>query len=254
VSIVVPTFNAGAHIERLAESIRHQTYQNIEVTIVDNFSRDQAVLDHLNLEAAIIYAASGMAEARNIGALRSRGSYLLHLDADMELSPTLVAECVRICELGLADAIIIPEVSAGTGFWATCAGLQKVLSRGVDGYEGTRFLSREAFDSTGGFDPDLEAGEDFDFYFRLERQGHRISRTTSVIFHHLGRLSFSEILAKYRRYGLTVPRLRAKYGASLVEKKSFVRLVVRRWRFLANDPAHAAGFILLCLLAKISEA
>ncbi len=128
VSIVVPTFNAGAHIERLAESIRHQTYQNIEVTIVDNFSRDQAVLDHLNLEAAIIYAASGMAEARNIGALRSRGSYLLHLDADMELSPTLVAECVRICELGLADAIIIPEVSAGTGFWATCAGLQKVLS------------------------------------------------------------------------------------------------------------------------------
>ena len=41
VSVVVPTFNSERFLEKCLKSIRMQTYRNVEVIVVDNFSKDR---------------------------------------------------------------------------------------------------------------------------------------------------------------------------------------------------------------------
>ena len=43
VSVIVPTFNSFAHVPKLCESILSQTYKNLEVIIIDNFSSDNTL-------------------------------------------------------------------------------------------------------------------------------------------------------------------------------------------------------------------
>jgi cellulose synthase/poly-beta-1,6-N-acetylglucosamine synthase-like glycosyltransferase len=43
VSIIIPTRNSARTLEKCLESIKHQTYSNIEVIVVDNFSDDETI-------------------------------------------------------------------------------------------------------------------------------------------------------------------------------------------------------------------
>ena len=43
VSVIVPTFNSFDHVSKLCESILSQTYKNLEVIIVDNYSSDNTL-------------------------------------------------------------------------------------------------------------------------------------------------------------------------------------------------------------------
>ena len=43
VSVVIPTYNSSATLETCLDSIKRQVYKNIEVIIVDNFSKDSTI-------------------------------------------------------------------------------------------------------------------------------------------------------------------------------------------------------------------
>ena len=43
VSVIVPTFNSSNFIHECLKSIQDQTYKNIEIIVVDNFSTDDAL-------------------------------------------------------------------------------------------------------------------------------------------------------------------------------------------------------------------
>ena len=65
-----------------------------------------------------------MSQARNIAADKASGNLILSLDSDMEFTPRVVEECINKVTAGY-DAVIIPEVSVGFGFWAKCKALEK---------------------------------------------------------------------------------------------------------------------------------
>ena len=67
VSVVIPTYNSEKTLAKCLESIKNQTYKNIEVIVVDKFSVDQTVENAKKFNAKIIQSSAEMSKARNIG-------------------------------------------------------------------------------------------------------------------------------------------------------------------------------------------
>lgn len=88
VSVIVPLYNKALWVERCIQSIIDQTYQNIEILIVNDGSTDNgrevvAAIDDSKIK---IYDKSngGVSSARNLGIEKAKGEYIAFLDADDE--------------------------------------------------------------------------------------------------------------------------------------------------------------------------
>lgn len=91
ISIIIPTYNKGKYIERAITSALRQTYENIEIIVVNDGSTDQTeklVLDICAVEKKVRLISTpnfGVSHARNVGIDNSMGEYISFLDADDEL-------------------------------------------------------------------------------------------------------------------------------------------------------------------------
>ncbi|RJP26260.1 MAG: glycosyltransferase [Candidatus Omnitrophota bacterium] len=92
VSIVIPTYNRAALLERTLESALQQTYYKTEIIIVDDGSTDNTKEVVISLQdPRVVYVRNpvnvGAPESRNIGIDRSSGKYVAFLDSDDEWDP-----------------------------------------------------------------------------------------------------------------------------------------------------------------------
>jgi glycosyltransferase involved in cell wall biosynthesis len=96
VTVIIPAFNAEAHIGDALQSIRDQTLREVEVILVDDGSHDRTVAaarqfsDTLDL-TILTQPNGGPAAARNAGIRRARGRYCALLDADDLMLPDRLA-------------------------------------------------------------------------------------------------------------------------------------------------------------------
>lgn len=118
VSIIIPTYNSERTVGLLLESIRRQTYQNIEVIVVDGFSKDRTVDIAMRYSAKVIRTHGERARAKNVGLKEAHGDYVMFIDSDMILTPGVVGECVAVASSHpKIGGVVIPERSVGRGYW-----------------------------------------------------------------------------------------------------------------------------------------
>jgi glycosyltransferase involved in cell wall biosynthesis len=244
VSFVIPTRNSQSTIKKCLRSIKGQTYRNIEIIIVDNYSGDNTVLIAREIGTTVVRRKSGRAEARNIGAKIAKGELLMSIDSDMELSPSVTEDCINVASR--YDAVIIPEVSVGEGFWAGCKALEKSCYTGDDTIEAARLFRKTAFVNVGGYDPELEFGEDWDLNLRIQEAGYRIGRISSTITHNVGRLSLRDAILRKGHYGRSLKRYQKKHPREARRQLALIRpAFVRNRGRIARDPIHGLGLILM---------
>ena len=88
ISVIIPAFNAENFIVKTLESVLSQTYQNIEVLIVDDGSTDttaEIIKSFAQKDSRISLlqqSNAGVAAARNLAIEKSRGEYIAPIDAD----------------------------------------------------------------------------------------------------------------------------------------------------------------------------
>ena len=89
ISIIIPNYNNGRYLRECVESILAQTYKQIEIIIVDDFSTDNSreIIEELKNKTAKICSVyleknKGVSNARNKGAAFSSAEYITFLDAD----------------------------------------------------------------------------------------------------------------------------------------------------------------------------
>ncbi len=102
VSVLITTHNSAKFLARCLDSIHSQTYQPIEVVIVDNASADEtrAILQQTTgLKIFYNDRNTGFAAAQNQAARAARGTWLLSLNPDATLGSTFVAELITVGEL-----------------------------------------------------------------------------------------------------------------------------------------------------------
>lgn len=87
VSVVIPVYNAEKFIKATVDSVLKQTYENIEIILCENGSKDNTVdiiksIDDPKVKVLYLGENKGAAEARNAGVMEATGDYVAYIDAD----------------------------------------------------------------------------------------------------------------------------------------------------------------------------
>ena len=100
-SIIVPAYNTGEAIRRCIDSIVAQTYDNWELIIVDDGSRDAtpAIIDEYATKDKRIHTVhisnGGVSNARNVGIEHAKGEYVMFVDSDDWIEPDYLQQVER---------------------------------------------------------------------------------------------------------------------------------------------------------------
>jgi glycosyltransferase involved in cell wall biosynthesis len=100
VSVIIPNYNRGKYLLRLLRSLQNQFFDDIEIIIVDDFSKDNTInliKEYQKEDERIIlikhHNNKGTLISRNIGIAKSKGEYIMLPDSDDILSENILKTC-----------------------------------------------------------------------------------------------------------------------------------------------------------------
>jgi len=187
VSAIVPTYNSAKYLEECLKSIQSQSYEQVELIVVDNNSTDETKEIAKRYTPHVYNYGPERSAQRNFGVKQSKGAFIFIIDSDMQLSANVMRSCIEAVSIHQSlKALIIPEESFGKGFWVQCKKLERSFYSGIDWQEAARFFVREAYEELGGYDETLTGWEDYDLPNRLENKYGKksISRVKELIYHN----------------------------------------------------------------------
>ncbi len=95
ISVIVPVYNVVDYLQRCVDSIRNQTYPNLEIILVDDGSTDKsgALAEKMAMEDRRIRVFhkenGGASSARNLGISMAEGDYIGFVDGDDYIEPKM---------------------------------------------------------------------------------------------------------------------------------------------------------------------
>ena len=185
VSVVIPAYNSAKYLNDTISSVLSQSYQNLELIIVDDGSTDNTseVVSQFLSDSRCHYIKKineGVSKARNDGAKLSKGEYLAFLDADDILLKDSILEKVGILdsmnEIGLvhSDVQLMDEDGRITGIQMTgLGGYNKHIDIllweecVIPAPSSNAMIRKHIFDEVGGYDPSFSTAADQDFLIRV---------------------------------------------------------------------------------------
>jgi glycosyltransferase involved in cell wall biosynthesis len=201
-SVVMPAYNAARTIRAAISSVLAQTFQDFELIVVDDESKDET------LEIARKFADpriktltcehSGIAATRNVGIAISRGKYVSFLDSDDVWLPSYLETMGTALDqepnaaMAYGDAWMMDDATRRIGRSKAMAasnppipsppGPHEFLIRLLHG--NFVFVSatvrRSVLLSVGGFDETLASAEDYDLWLRVVARGCRVVRPPGI--------------------------------------------------------------------------
>lgn len=110
VSVIIPAYNAEKYIEDTLDSVLNQTWQHVEVFVIDDGSKDNtfAIAQKYASDKITVLQQKnqGACVARNKGLSLSTGDYIQFLDADDLLSPDKLEKQLQVLQ-GRQDLLAI---------------------------------------------------------------------------------------------------------------------------------------------------
>lgn len=216
VSVVIPTKNSSKTLAECLRSVRNQTYSDVEIIVVDDYSSDDTRDIAKQFGAAVLSCTGERSRQVNNGVRIGRGEFVYRVDGDFVLEKGVIAESVRGLRNENADGALIHNASdPSISIWAHVRNLERDMYKDDDLNVAIRFLTRSAYDSLGGFDESLVAGEDYDLHNRFLSKGFRYVRVQSIEVHLGEPKRASETILKHYYYGKSLGRFvqKNKYRA-----------------------------------------
>lgn len=103
ISVIVPVYNVEQYLERCVNSIRNQSYHNLEIILVDDGSTDRSSImcdtyarDDFRIKV-IHKANGGLSDARNAGLAIATGAYIGYVDSDDWIEPEMYRKLYEAC-------------------------------------------------------------------------------------------------------------------------------------------------------------
>ena len=234
ISVIVPAYNAERFLAETLDAIQRQTYQNIEVLVVDDGSTDatvevaQSYIDKDPRFRLIRQSNGGVARARNAGIKAARGRLISPCDADDLWGPNKLMNQMAVFTEGGSEMGLVYSWSAvvnsdglvtnydhnpsdhGWVFDRMCRG-------NLVGNGSAVLMLKAAVVKAGGYDASLrdrgaQGCEDFKLYAKISADHtFGVSRIYDIGYRHTdGNMSsdFSEML---RSYEIVMDELKRQY-------------------------------------------
>lgn len=120
ISVVIPVYNVENYVGKCIDSVLNQTYQNLEIVLVDDGSTDNSgsICDEYMKKYSNIKVVhkenGGLSDARNCGINICHGDYITFIDSDDSIKKNYVAYLYELmqqydCEMSICDFEYINE-------------------------------------------------------------------------------------------------------------------------------------------------
>jgi glycosyltransferase involved in cell wall biosynthesis len=180
-SIIIPSYNRAHIITRAIQGVLDQTFQDYEIVIVDDGSKDHTkeILQEYsdNFKIKYVYQNNaGVCAARNTGAKQATGEFLVFLDSDDTVEKSWLEDFYHL---------VIQNKD-----WLFCSmkmvklDKSEVLVSALDPYKdgksigngipGSWAIKRDVFFKVGMFDENIKFGENVELRFRLNQEELKI--------------------------------------------------------------------------------
>lgn len=254
VSIIVPTYNRRASVERLLWALGEQTHpaDRFEVLVIDDGSTDgtrdrlHQLLPRYTLRV-LEQAHQGPAEARNLGVASATAPLIVFLDDDVVPARDLVAVHVASHASAGPSAVVIGPMSPPVGWprsawvrWeeeklqsqydAMLAGEWSCTERQF--YTANSSLSRALFAAAGGFDASFKRAEDVELGYRLRNMGARFVFNPAADVLHFASRTFTAWRRTPYQYG--------RYDVIMSREKGHEALPLALREFSGRHPLNRA--------------
>lgn len=177
VSVVVPAYNAGRFLRESLGSVLAQTFQDLEVVVVDDGSKDDTPAVVLSFGDAVRYVRQenqGVSAARNRGIELSQGRFVAFLDADDIWSPEKLERQMACLAEGGACYSAFRRIGPDGGDRGRSSAPRRgtllehlLLVGNVVGTPSTVVVERSLLTQSGGFDRQLSQCADWDLWIRV---------------------------------------------------------------------------------------
>lgn len=226
VSVIIPNFNYEEYVADAIESVLNQTYENIELIVVDDGSTDNSwkVINRYRDRLKLIKSKNGgVSSARNIGLTAIQGDYVAFLDSDDYWYPNKISSQVSVIienkadiafsAVEVCDENLVPEaiMFSDVGFNYFTSYLKRPTSAAIPLACSNALVRTDKVRDSFWFDTNLHTSADIDFFRRLVQR--------SVV------VKSDQVLVKYRRHPNSMSRttISEYYKDNLVAVKRMVR-------------------------------
>ncbi|RLJ64378.1 hypothetical protein CLV86_1496 [Lacinutrix venerupis] len=212
VSFVIPCYNDFEYIEEAVDSALNQTYNNIEIIVIDDGSnsKTKSILKEIEpkISKLITQENKGQSTARNVGIENANGQYIVVLDSDDYFEPTFCEKAIEIitnnssvklvtCFVNILDpngkiSFFKPKGGNVSNFLTSNSALGSLMFRKLD------------WKISHGYDESMRFGfEDWEFYLRLLENGGETFVIREYLFNYRRRANSTTNSANKVKYDLT---------------------------------------------------
>ncbi|MCL2452013.1 glycosyltransferase, partial [Candidatus Saccharibacteria bacterium] len=141
-SIIIPVYNASQSIANLVDHVLSQEFRDFELFLIDDGSTDDSLkiirgLAKNDSRITVVHKKNGGASsARNVGLKKMRGKYVMLLDADDDIDPTMISKLVNKITVEKVDlvtcSILFNHIKNGKIISSTDAYPRPTLTRRAD--------------------------------------------------------------------------------------------------------------------------
>ena len=236
VSVIVPAFNEAVTIETCLRSLAGQTYDKLDVLVVDDGSTDETAervtatitriggTPHVSL---VRKSNGGKASALNTGIGMTSSDVVVCVDADSVLAPDAIERIVEPFEDRAVGAVggVVRVADCGTLLgrqqameYVAGLGLQRAAFARIDAVQvlpgAISAFRRDVLRSVGGYSADTVV-EDFDATVAVQAAGFRAVVHPRAVAHTEGAATLSDLVKQRRRWAYGAFQVLGKYRRTL---------------------------------------
>lgn len=243
-SVIIPVYNSKKTLSLCLAAIKKQVNKQMEIIVVDDCSTQKGMKEIVKCFTNNFFQLKkncGPGRARNFGAKKAKGEWLIFIDSDVIVSGNFFKEVIKKINPDSFGGKLLPKNACLQGVYGWQTSTNNIYSQYKNLYYYYNFfyrikkekysylsshcflLRKEIFEEIGGFNRQIKTViEDADLGFRLFQKGYDVILDNKLLVTHLKKFSLSSLLVNDAKLSFA----KVKHVLRNIHKKDKKKLIV----------------------------